>query len=408
MEQMITEGISHFEHINDHVLECRKSDLQGALELSSKAQELSQFSGDINEKCRVLLHIARLEADHGGYSTAQKYASEAEHLSELSADLYHNASALFIQAVCFAFLGNYHKSMVQLHQAKEILEICGMSGGLLDCRVKLQQAEIHFLKSEYTQARSMFNDIAETTFQAQQLVQYTSACENIAYVDIQIGAASADIWKNLALIGDICRSQVLQMIEACMHLRENTFELARLAFQECLHSPTAEIESLCLEHLANIKAWPATIEQSNWPVIYLAFAYKVEEKLALHKALLFLGDVFIASQDESTAFTLYTVALQGFKHMDVHQKQAECMLRLGDLAHAHEDAVAASIHWKAARPLFERSSQTKEVAQIDSKLAAIEKAHERALITLANLEAPNEQLHMFSSSKGQAANAILV
>ena len=207
----------------------------------------------------------------------------------------------------------------------------------------------------------MFSDIAETTFQSQQPSQYTNASQNIAYIDIQIGAATVDIWKNLSIIGEIRRHKSLRMIEACLHLRENTFELARLAFQECLHMHIADYTSFCLEHLANIKAWPATIEQSQWPAIYLGLAYKAKGKLALYKALLFLGDVFIASQDESTAFTLYTVALEGFKYMDVHQKQADCMLRLGDLAHTHGNTVAASIHWKTARPLFEQSSQTKEV-----------------------------------------------
>ena len=94
--------------------------------------------------------------------------------------------------------------------------------------------------------------------------------------------------------------------------------------------------------------------------------------------------------------------------MDVHQKQAECMLRLGDLAHTHGNTVAASIHWKTARPLFEQSSQTKEVARIDSKLVAIEKAYEKALATLAILETPNQELHLYPSSKEQPVNTILV
>ncbi|KAJ6477738.1 hypothetical protein C8R45DRAFT_1157671 [Mycena sanguinolenta] len=386
-EQMITKGISHFEHINDPLLESTfyhatsfyaadKLDFQHALQLIRKAQQLSQLSGNIDQQCRVLLYLAALKVDDGKYSTALKYANEAQQLLESSADLYHSAYGLFFQAQCSTSVANYCKSMVQLDEAEKIVEICGMSGGLLHCELRIHQAEIHLQKSEYTQARSMFSDIAETAFQAQQLAVYTSAWQNIAYIDIRIGAAAADIWKNLT-IKDIYSStgyplSVTKMVEACMHLRENAFELAKLAFQECFHTSMAEGQSICLEHLADIKAWPVAIEQSTWPVIYLGFAYTVKEKLALHKALLFLGDVFIASQDESTAFALYTVALEGFKCMDVHQKQAECMLRLGDLAHTHGNAAAAIIHWKTARPLFEQSSQMKDVAQIDSKLASIE------------------------------------
>ncbi|KAJ6477714.1 hypothetical protein C8R45DRAFT_1157637 [Mycena sanguinolenta] len=419
MEKVMTEGISHFKHINDPLLESsvytsKKSNLKNALQLLSKAQESSQLSGDITQQYRVFLRIAVLQELSGNYAIAEKYTYKAQQLSELSADLYHSASALSTLAKCSTIMGNYCKSMIQVDQAKELLEICGMSGGVLDCQVRLQQAKIHLLKSEYTKAQSKFSDIGQTAFQTQQLTQYANASLNIAYIDIQIGAATADIWKNLSTAGKIYRSRdsyyesVAKMFEACMYLKENTFELARLAFQECLHTPITDRQSFCLEHLANIKAWPTTIEQSSWPMIYLGFAYKVKEKLALHKALLFVGDVFIASQDESTAFVLYTVALEGFKHMDVHQKQAECMLRLGDLAHAHGNTLAAIAHWKTARLLFERSSQMKDIAQIDSKLAAIEKAHEKALITLATLEAPHQQLHMLPGSKEESPDAVLV
>jgi hypothetical protein len=80
-----------------------------------------------------------------------------------------------------------------------------------------------------------------------------------------------------------------------------------------------EGESFCLERLANIKAWPMVGGQSKWPVIYLGSAHKSRDKLELHKALLFLGDDFMANNDENTAYNLYMVALQGFTSMDVHQ-----------------------------------------------------------------------------------------
>ncbi|KAJ6467309.1 hypothetical protein C8R45DRAFT_1171729 [Mycena sanguinolenta] len=419
-EQLISEGISHFKHVNDYLLESkfysvasfhadRESDFQHTLQFISKAQQLAQLSGDITQQYLVLLFMARLKVVGGEYATAQKYANEAQQLSELSADLYHSAGALFIQAQCSQYLGNYRKSIVQLDQAKEILEVCGMPGGLLGYEVRLYQAELHLLKSEYMQARSMFRDIAESTSKTQQLVQYTTASVCVAYIDIQIGAATADIWKHLAIIRDIYRKgSGLRVLEACLHLRENTFELARVAFQECLHSSRAATQSLCLEHLADIKAWPTTIEQTSWPVIYLGFAYKAKEKLALYKALLFLGDVFIASKDENTALSLYTVTLEGFRYMGMHQKQAECMLRLGDLAQTHGNTAAAIIHWKRAHPLFERSSQSKQVAQIDSKLDATGWAYGKTLVTLANMEAPNQQLHMFPSSNYESPNAVLV
>ncbi|KAJ6451067.1 hypothetical protein C8R45DRAFT_946467 [Mycena sanguinolenta] len=155
-------------------------------------------------------------------------------------------------------------------------------------------------------------------------------------------------------------------------------------------------------------AWPDTEWQSRWPVVYLCFAYKFREKLALHKALLFVGDVFSVNEEKDTSIALYTVALEGFTYMDVHQSRAQCMLRLGDLAYKHGDTTAAIIHWKTAQPLFKQSSQAKDVAQIDSRLASVGKAHENALVTLESLKAPTQSLDEISTPQKHSVKVALV
>jgi hypothetical protein len=49
------------------------------------------------------------------------------------------------------------------------------------------------------------------------------------------------------------------------------------------------------------------------------------------------------------------------------------MLRLGDIAKEHDDLYKAVEFWDAAWPLFQRSSQAKQVALIDEKLAGVSK-----------------------------------
>jgi hypothetical protein len=51
----------------------------------------------------------------------------------------------------------------------------------------------------------------------------------------------------------------------------------------------------------------------------LCICLQSKENVALHKALLFLGDVFIANKDQETATNAYIVALEGFTYMDIHQ-----------------------------------------------------------------------------------------
>ncbi|KAF8209119.1 hypothetical protein K438DRAFT_1811766 [Mycena galopus ATCC 62051] len=126
----------------------------------------------------------------------------------------------------------------------------------------------------------------------------------------------------------------------------------------------------------------------KWPIIYLASATKLKAKLDLYKALLFLGDAFIANNGENSAANLYQVALAGFTQMDVHRSRAQCMLHLGDLASKRGCTSEAIGFWEAARPQFERASQTKDIAQIDSRLATWEKDHPQALVKLETLHAP--------------------
>ncbi|KAJ6480898.1 hypothetical protein C8R45DRAFT_1076164 [Mycena sanguinolenta] len=409
-ENLIIQGLSHLEHIEDPLLESKfylaasiiehsKSDSSQAQQFANKALQLAKLSGDSSQQCDVLLCIARFSLLSGNYSAAERYAREAQELSELSMNLYSSAIALSLQAECSRQLGNYHKSMAQNSKAKAFLEICGMSEGGAGHHITLNQAEIHLLRSEYTQAQRIFSNIAGITSPVKKSQDYATACLNIAYVDIQIGGTAENIWKNLNIASEIYKSHASNVgtitckaHEACMNLTEHAFDLAQIKFQKSLHF-NAELTSLSLERLADIKAWPACEEQARWPVIYLSFAHKVQEKLALHKALLFLGDVFMVNEDEDTAFALYTVALEGFTHMDVHQSRAQCMLRLGDLAQKHGNTAAAIAHWKGARPLFERSSQAKNITEIDSRLATVEKAHKEALIALVNLKAPDQQLN---------------
>jgi hypothetical protein len=131
--------------------------------------------------------------------------------------------------------------------------------------------------------------------------------------------------------------------------------------------------SLCLENLGNVSSWGAIDLMPTWTTVFLAHSLKVKQNLETHKALQFLGDVFLTQGDESTAINLFTVALDGFTYMDVHCSRAECMLRLGDISKMRSDLFKAVGLWETARPLFERSSQMKQVQQIDERLGRISK-----------------------------------
>ncbi|KAJ7896709.1 hypothetical protein B0H14DRAFT_3605161, partial [Mycena olivaceomarginata] len=414
--ELITQAITHFQHVKDHLLESKfyqavgmcfqhQLDSPRAMQFFQQALELSKLCDDSNQQCGVLICIAQLKCSAGDYCTAQIHASEAQRLSKLSANLYQEAKADQVGAACCKILGDYQESMAQLHRARKIIGICGLSEGSLDRGITLDQAEIHLLKSEYAQARSIFSQVVETTSADQNALAHAYALLIIAHIDVTIGEAADNVYQKLNKAKDIFGYNlkgitICDMIQADMELREGKFDLAKVKFQECLHSAWRidnETESFCLEGLANIKAWHAIKPQYTWPVIYVGHAHKSKSKLGLHKGLMFLGDVFIAHKDEETAMNLYMVALEGFTHMDVHCSRAQCMLRLGDLANEQGNTSTAIGQWKAARLLLERSLQAKDVAQIDFRLATIEKARQEALVELETLHAPGQFLNKETS-----------
>ncbi|KAJ7816648.1 hypothetical protein B0H13DRAFT_1923461 [Mycena leptocephala] len=331
----------------------------------------------------------------GNAGTTQIHVNEARRLAILSGNLYQEAWALQMAAACTAQLGDFRNSILHLHRAKEILGICGITGGRLDSSIETAKAELHLLKSEYTDARSIHTQIAQNM--DGDPFEYAWALLNIALIDVMTGATEEAVQKNLndaktlfstmkSVVGVTC----CEMISADLQLREGDISQAKDMLQDCFNlcwGKHADNVSFCLERFADRKRWHVKECGSPWPVVYLAYGHQSKEKLAVHKALLFLGDVFITKGDDDTAKSLFMVALEGFVYMDVHRSRGQCLLRLGDLANKKGDFLHATKLWMAALPLFEMSSQAKDVVQINDRLTELEN-NGKALAQLATLHPP--------------------
>ncbi|KAJ7102934.1 hypothetical protein C8R44DRAFT_746900 [Mycena epipterygia] len=377
-ELLIAETLAHFYQLNDPGLEAQfynavghyqlyfKRDLSAAAKSLGKALSLARSCEDSKSHLRALIEISWLKYKSGDYAAAQMHAHGVQQFAWQSTDLYQEANALRLEAACLMYQGDLKEALVLSQRAKERLHLCGMQGGELDCSVMGHLAEVHLLKSEYLEARHIHMELSTGT--KQHKVNNARTLLNIVEIDIII-ATLADL-----------------------NLREGNTVAAKDFLQQGLktawgHDPDAV--SYCLERLGNVTHWTSTgiTWSDTWTVIYLVHAKKkAQETLALHKALCFMGTVYLSKGDEHTAPSLFVVALQGFTYMDIHRSRADCMLHLGDIAKHRGDLVRAAELWKEARPLFAQSSQAKDIAQIDIQLASIDQVLSDTLAHLRNLK----------------------
>jgi hypothetical protein len=265
------------------------------------------------------------------------------------------------------------------------------------------QAEIHLAKSEYLESHKLHVAIASSC----QATSYDGilANFNMAIIDIATGADSKIIHQNLditqsflkALYGFPGRhtSLIADYVAAELCLHDGAFGTVNVLFEKCFASSQdfPDLALQCSERLGDLSTGlndiPTTL---RWTGIFLALAFKCKQKLQTMQAFRCLGQIFSAQSDDETALSLFMVALDGFTFMDVHRWRADCMVRIGDILNNHGEVIKAIELWKTARPLFERSSQMKDVIKIDTKIAEVDSAilakYEEQLQHLSALHAP--------------------
>ncbi|KAJ7466358.1 hypothetical protein FB451DRAFT_1260710 [Mycena latifolia] len=395
--QLICQALEHFKHFHDPEMQCdfynvaatyhnaSSQDHAAALQFCQSHLSLGISIGSLKSQSLAFNELAVIQMNSGDFSGAQENAAKSQRAAQIAGNLYVEAAALRVEAMCWQYFGSYSYCLSLLDRAIHLLDLCGMSAGELHSGIRNSQAEVHRCKSEYAEAHNIQIHILKDWPADQNPIQHAFALLNIAQVDVELGSTVDDVqWKintagmhfqkiNYALGIVYC-----DVVRAALDVRQDNFPAAKKLFKKCLKSPggnTPEAFTYCVEKLASVQQWSAADHNSStWPVILLVYSVKSKQRLELHKGVQFLGDLFHAQGDKDTATSLFTVALDGFTKMDVHRSRAECMVRLGDISVLKGDELKAATLWETARPLFERSSQSKQVAQVDVKLAGLVRA----------------------------------
>ncbi|KAJ7312948.1 hypothetical protein DFH08DRAFT_896257 [Mycena albidolilacea] len=268
----------------------------------------------------------------------------------------------------------------------------------------ITQAEIHKCKSEYSEAWTIQTKILQISTNRSAYNRAT-ALVNLAEIAVSMGVQKQYVQENIELAKSIFTTlNVKPMIFCCdatladLYIREKDLPTAKRLFKKCLELATehSEIKLFCFERLGNTSFWGANEVTLGWMTIFLIHSLKSKAKLQVYKALQFLGQIFLTHKDENTAVSLFTVALVGFTYMDVHRSRAECMVKLGEISNRHGDLLQAVELWESARPLFERSSQVKEVQCVDQRLSHVgsnvPNHHRENIVHLVRLDVPSSNL----------------
>ncbi|KAJ7100543.1 hypothetical protein C8R44DRAFT_747578 [Mycena epipterygia] len=394
---LIDEAMAHLQYCNDPALESDfylsvglyyalvPSDRPTSAKFSEQTLSSARLCEDSTRQANALNEIARLKGYLGDLFAAKRDAHEAQQMAHISGNFSTQASALKTEMTCLAYQGNLTRAVILGHRARELMQLCGLEGGPLDNGIMVNLAYIHMLKSEYQEARNIHVQLQNKSCPQQEYFNAFTQM-NIAGIEIMVGAEFRDVQQNLenakttfGTLGFTGRVNECEIMLADLSLRDGKASIAEEVLQNYLKDGHNNYKTYCLQRLANV---------DTWTVIYLAFAHQGKRKLELYKTLGFLGDVFLSQGDEQTVHKLFVVALEGFI--------ADGMLHLGDITKNRGDLIKAVELWKEARPLFERSLQVKDMAQIDTRLASIKEnmpgTQPEALVQLTSLEAQLDEV----------------
>ncbi|KAJ7624484.1 hypothetical protein FB45DRAFT_836537 [Roridomyces roridus] len=271
-----------------------QSDASKSRPYLKKALVLAKSVGDLQQQSRITLVMADSMWQAGQYDQGKPIAYEAYRLAVTSSNLFDEARALDMRAAYLVSMGNYKGCAVILQRARDLLALCGMSKGDVYHKNLSLEAEIHLMKSEYSEARALYEQILQVSLSAQDFYNHAYSLLNLAWVGAETHESLHDVHltldKTLALFEGVKQIDTFG-VNACrtiigeLELREGDLKSARATLEACLKYAwvaNAEISAYCLERLGDTRRWGASHFgwSSTYAVIFLVLTKKLGEKAA--------------------------------------------------------------------------------------------------------------------------------
>ncbi|KAF8129405.1 hypothetical protein K438DRAFT_2137186 [Mycena galopus ATCC 62051] len=352
-EKSLQEAIEHFRVIEDLEGEARLYNAVagyygGSIQDHKKARDFHGRALSIASQCNS--DTGKLFALLG----LTDCSSKGKYLGELNSIRW--------QAMCSNALGDFKHSVKLLQEAKLLIARAGLQGGHVDGILMNTEAEAYQSKTEYVKAQNLHKILLHQTSPLLSPIQHAYSLINIAHLDIVIGGNKETIFRSLDLATSTFRNLRFQRgISVCE---------ASIADWQLREGDVAG----ALERYTQLFAG---VGGKDHEIAYHCLAKLADPRHSLH------ADEEIARW--ATVFLAFTMRSSARNMLAVHQSRAECMQTMGDLYLRRGEISKASILWREAKPLFQKSLQGNSVAEIDGRLAQMEEHHQTNLDQLSEL-----------------------
>ncbi|KAF7341706.1 AAA domain-containing protein [Mycena sanguinolenta] len=326
--QLTTEALQCFEEKDDAFGQVRAlytlashftlvGQFQKAIETSARGASLAEQSGNPSMQALCMTASSKAYRNRGDLQTALGHAHKARRLAQASGNMTAEAWVTQQYASCRVMVGDYAGGAA----------LCAANDSLL-AALGLANMDVHAYRNSLNVTAEIFDrrteyDAARAAHSAIELGDLESARQRVeaAQRDVAPGdrkAAGIDTMAQIAL--------------ADLDFHSGNCDKAKAGFRQALASANwLDLGIIAMEKLSNVGLKTNNMQMSvAYSVLLLAAALKTRDLAATHQALRRLGDISLASHDETTAMSLFQVALDGFKLMGIHRGMADCLIRLGD------------------------------------------------------------------------------
>ncbi|KAJ7176059.1 hypothetical protein C8R43DRAFT_553426 [Mycena crocata] len=329
-----------------------------------------------------MIHSARAEIDLqvGRYESARAHAHMGRMAARKAATILDELQCAVSEALALMYLGNLPCALQTLEAAQLLATSGGLQGsdrhlGILDAA-----AQIAYAQGDYVQAQGLYESMVSQTSLARSPRYYIYASLLLIEIRDRLGDSSSEDMAQISDLHDKSRTLawnygVLFSNFLTANARRSRDPTAHGAsfLVECFHSAQqsndTEMMLKCLDRLTENSAGLDQVEDIfHWTGTYIALARNTKNWSHTYQSLRSLGDICFSSGDLTTAMAAFVAVLEGSKQMEALQREADCLLRIGDIFYADGNQSKAKSHWLDARQLYLKLSLTREVSKMDGRI----------------------------------------